>query len=163
MSTLTVPQRVRITRTRDNNGKSLRDRHPDAVIVDRRGKWGNPFAHRTEFALARVPALDGSAWKYEDRISADGMQHNYFHPGGKVTEHTIRYMTLAECVELYEKALTAPTAALHLWDAKTRTWVTAETAVAELAGKDLACWCEPDAPCHADVLLRVANADGDPR
>ena len=27
-----------------------------------------------------------------------------------------------------------------------------------LAGRDLACWCPLDAPCHADVLLRVANA-----
>jgi len=29
---------------------------------------------------------------------------------------------------------------------------------AELGGKDLACWCRLDAPCHADVLLRIANA-----
>lgn len=27
----------------------------------------------------------------------------------------------------------------------------------ELRGKDLACWCRLDQPCHADVLLRVAN------
>jgi hypothetical protein len=27
----------------------------------------------------------------------------------------------------------------------------------ELAGKDLACWCPADAPCHADVLLKLAN------
>ena len=27
----------------------------------------------------------------------------------------------------------------------------------ELAGKDLACWCDLDQPCHADVLLRLAN------
>lgn len=27
----------------------------------------------------------------------------------------------------------------------------------ELAGKDLACWCPPDQPCHADVLLELAN------
>jgi len=27
----------------------------------------------------------------------------------------------------------------------------------ELAGKDLACWCPLDQPCHADVLLEVAN------
>ncbi len=27
-----------------------------------------------------------------------------------------------------------------------------------LAGRDLACWCPLDEPCHADVLLRVANA-----
>jgi hypothetical protein len=28
--------------------------------------------------------------------------------------------------------------------------------VHELAGKDLACWCRPGAPCHADVLLKYA-------
>ena len=28
---------------------------------------------------------------------------------------------------------------------------------AELAGLDLACWCPLDGPCHADVLLEVAN------
>ena len=27
----------------------------------------------------------------------------------------------------------------------------------ELRGKDLACWCPLDKPCHADVLLREAN------
>ena len=28
---------------------------------------------------------------------------------------------------------------------------------AELAGRDLACWCPLDGPCHADVLLEIAN------
>ena len=28
---------------------------------------------------------------------------------------------------------------------------------AELAGRDLACWCPLDQPCHADVLLELAN------
>jgi hypothetical protein len=27
----------------------------------------------------------------------------------------------------------------------------------ELAGHDLACWCPIDKPCHADVLLEIAN------
>ena len=27
-----------------------------------------------------------------------------------------------------------------------------------LHGKDLACWCALDQPCHADVLLRIANS-----
>lgn len=27
----------------------------------------------------------------------------------------------------------------------------------ELRGKDLACWCPLDQPCHADVLLDLAN------
>ena len=29
--------------------------------------------------------------------------------------------------------------------------------VAQLRGKDLACWCPLDQPCHADVLLEMAN------
>ncbi|PZR55279.1 hypothetical protein DNL40_02600 [Xylanimonas oleitrophica] len=29
--------------------------------------------------------------------------------------------------------------------------------VTELAGHDLACWCPLDQPCHADVLLELAN------
>ena len=29
---------------------------------------------------------------------------------------------------------------------------------AELRGKDLICWCAPK-PCHADILLEIANAD----
>jgi len=28
---------------------------------------------------------------------------------------------------------------------------------AELRGKNLACWCRLDQPCHADVLLEIAN------
>lgn len=44
-----------------------------------------------------------------------------------------------------------------------RTYITHENlslrrwAVAELAGKDLTCWCPPGMPCHADVLLEIAN------
>lgn len=29
--------------------------------------------------------------------------------------------------------------------------------MARLRGKDLACWCALDQPCHADVLLELAN------
>jgi len=31
--------------------------------------------------------------------------------------------------------------------------------LAELAGKNLACWCPLDSPCHADVLLELANRE----
>lgn len=31
--------------------------------------------------------------------------------------------------------------------------------VADLRGKSLACWCALDQPCHADVLLELANPD----
>lgn len=29
--------------------------------------------------------------------------------------------------------------------------------ISELRGKNLACWCPLDQPCHADVLLEIAN------
>lgn len=32
--------------------------------------------------------------------------------------------------------------------------------LSELRGKDLVCWCALDAPCHADVLLDLANRGG---
>lgn len=32
----------------------------------------------------------------------------------------------------------------------------------ELAGRDLACWCHPGAPCHGDALLTAANDLPDP-
>ena len=34
----------------------------------------------------------------------------------------------------------------------------AERARSELRGKNLACWCSLDGPCHANVLLEIANA-----
>ena len=33
------------------------------------------------------------------------------------------------------------------------------TLLAELRGKNLACWCKLGTPCHADVLLRLANEE----
>ena len=32
-----------------------------------------------------------------------------------------------------------------------------ETIRSALAGKNLACWCAPGTPCHADILLELAN------
>jgi hypothetical protein len=45
--------------------------------------------------------------------------------------------------------------------AKYRAWIVQQpalmAALPELRGKDLVCWCAPS-PCHADVLLELANA-----
>ena len=38
-----------------------------------------------------------------------------------------------------------------------RRYPLSEKHLARLRGKDLACWCRLDQPCHADVLLEVAN------
>jgi len=38
-----------------------------------------------------------------------------------------------------------------------RNYPADEEIVAKLRGKNLACWCKLDQPCHADVLLEIAN------
>ncbi len=42
------------------------------------------------------------------------------------------------------------------------TWMTLTQGcwVERLRGKNLGCWCKPDSACHADVLLELANGDG---
>ncbi len=52
----------------------------------------------------------------------------------------------ARVVELYRRDLGAGCLAFTEGDVRR-----------ELAGRDLACWCPLDGPCHADVLLEVAN------
>jgi len=39
-----------------------------------------------------------------------------------------------------------------------RAWVLkGADGFAKIRGRDLACWCRPDQPCHVDVLLDLAN------
>ncbi len=148
---MTAPKRIQLRRTKGWQ-------KPEGVIVvSRPGKWGNPFRVNTRQGLARVPALNGQPWEYEGRISSDGMQHDYQHADQHWTRHTIRYMTAAECVECYRALLNGGGWPLdfHHNGGYYRTAAEART---ELADRDLACWCPLSRPCHADVLLEIANA-----
>lgn|SRR5690606_5383944 len=56
---------------------------------------------------------------------------------------------VVECIEAYRKGI------------ETGAWgITVEDVIRELRGKDLCCWCGLDQPCHADVLLELANKHG---
>lgn len=92
-----MPKRIQMTRN-----KPWRCEHPDAVIVARPSKWGNPFKIGDE----NVPDAETAVAKFRD------------------------WGTEIEADEL-----------------------------AELRGKDLACWCPLGQPCHADVLLEWANTE----
>jgi len=163
---MTAPQRIQRRRAKGW-------RMPDgAVYVGRPSKWGNPFRFGTYTGLARVPAIDGSPWEYEGRISADGNRHDYHHPDGTVTVHHVRYMTRAECVEMYRRLLTEDltpsmrSSGFRLGGLPTRPTarpVTVGEVRLNLVGVDLACWCPLNEPCHADVLLQIANAPGERR
>lgn len=45
----------------------------------------------------------------------------------------------------------------RIWITKTEGRSIGYQAGFELRGKNLACWCKPGEPCHADVLLEIAN------
>lgn len=73
--------------------------------------------------------------------------------------------THEECVELHRRWLCGelsseeirerfvpPNAEWLIWMRRTRL-----DFVRTLKGKNVACWCAPDRPCHADVLLEIAN------
>jgi len=70
--------------------------------------------------------------------------------------------TTAECVELFRKlcyGLLCISVDLECVKAQHKFWkaTSKREIVDKLGGKDLACWCSLSKPCHADVLIEVAN------
>lgn len=74
---------------------------------------------------------------------------------------------VAECVTKHARWLTGAltdTAILSSVKQPMASWLTnmrhprLGAILRELPGKNLACWCALDQPCHADVLLEIANA-----
>ena len=72
----------------------------------------------------------------------------------------------AHCVEQYERRLRDVAVAAwpkeEPWRSRAVNAPPAELAAAELRGKNLACWCKITShgvyqPCHADVLISLAN------
>jgi hypothetical protein len=50
--------------------------------------------------------------------------------------------------------------AVDLYRAYIKAWPElAASARLSLRGRDLMCWCSLDQPCHADVLLEIANGE----
>jgi hypothetical protein len=69
-------------------------------------------------------------------------------PGGRPP------LTASQAVRLYERWLTT-TDSQPIGSGVDRALILND--LSKLAGRDLACFCPLDQPCHADVLLRIAN------
>lgn len=74
-----------------------------------------------------------------------GLVHCGCRSAGECDHNMFRCSTTQEAVDAYRQLLDSAT--------NPRTIARRET----LRGKNLACWCPLDQPCHADVLLELAN------
>ena len=71
-------------------------------------------------------------------------------------------LTREQSIALYEKMIAGKPATgggLSL-DRQSKLRETIFAEIGELSGKNLACWCSLDGPCHGDVLLKLANPEG---
>lgn len=122
-----------------------------AVYVGRPSKWGNPYL--LGVAKVRMPAIDGSEFEYEGRLHKKaGERCPFNHSDGHYTWHQVEFATRAQVVELFRRAVLTDTG-------RYRNTPSVAEIRAELRGRDLACWCPLDQPCHADVLLAIANGE----
>ena len=106
------------------------------VYVGRPTKWGNPFFVER---LGTMP----TTWYVGEYYAADFRNTRVFGGYGTRQEASQR------AVALY--ALHTGPLGMHELDM--------DEVRRELAGRDLACWCPLDQPCHADVLLELANRE----
>lgn len=133
---------VRVQRKRTKGWR----KPPGSIYVGRGSRWGNPYV--VGEAQVRMPALDGSEWEHEGRLHKTSGEKNFYCTGTDAGGlpvgiwHQVEDATAGQCVQMY------------------RDWIaySADAVRAELAGKDLACWCQLTEPCHADVLLEIANS-----
>jgi hypothetical protein len=105
----------------------------NTVVVDRTSGFGNPFP--VAKGTSRSMGKESDVW-FVGIWSGPAMW--------------IRD-SKDEAVELSVKAYSA-------WIKHPAQAKLVERAKVTLRGKNLACWCAPDKPCHADVLLELANA-----
>jgi hypothetical protein len=103
-----------------------------AIYVGRPTRWGNPFRAIREGGFQCVVDHRGARWS---RLVCDTDRAKC------ATEMR------AEAVRLFE---------LH--SGPMGNYEIDADDLAALRGHDLACWCPLDQPCHADVLLELANA-----
>lgn len=105
-------------------------------------------------------ALNGLPAMVVARPSPWGNPHRVWHDGGRwlVTSHGCEHHAVVDRAEGIAVAV-----ARHKADClRSIRFYGSATALLQLRGKNLACWCRLGAPCHADVLLQLANESETP-
>jgi hypothetical protein len=133
------PQRIQRRRTK---GWQMPE---GAVYVGRPTMWGNPWGvHRD------------SLWSPPERPWRVACGDYHHEP----SYHATKAEAAQAAVGAYTIWLTLDTLYPNEWINSLivqHTNLKAALDRRELAGRDLVCWCPLDQPCHADVLLCIAN------
>lgn len=142
-----MPKRIQRKRTRGW-------RAPEgAVYVGRGSRYGNPFRVYLCDCCGHWDVIDDNGVTYHvDHAVArgDAMPSGIvLDPGPAPAGDAQRREATAHAVDLFVQDIEWGSAA-----------ITVDQIRAELAGKDLMCWCAEDSECHADVLLAIANGGG---
>lgn len=103
---------------------------PQRITLSRAKGWRMP----SNTVVVARPSKWGNPFRVGDRVQVD--------PTGPVAV----CFSQAEAVQAFRDLIMTP----MLADFRAEV-------VAELRGKNLACWCKPGDTCHADVLLELAN------
>lgn len=91
------------------------------------------------------PTRWGNPYIVTKRKVADAWQWIVSSPDGEASgRYTSKRAANSRAVQLYEWMLQDELKSNPL-------------ALESLKGRDLACWCSLDCPCHADVLIELAN------
>ena len=124
-----------------------------AIYVGRPTIYGNPFrAYRT----MRLLRLLGRHRRQRCHLPVDHSQTR--RPRSALTDRRGPRTTRPQLRRFACSGKRAPLARVGAWCGEPSFAI----AVADLAGHDLMCWCPLDRPCHADVLLELANRPHSP-
>jgi len=124
----------------------------------------NPLASLSKgvFMPKRIQRKRSKGWRMPENTVYVGRPSKWGNPyriGENYTDDVFEDGKLVEILSW--DSIDAKTAAQFFEEAITKKYpavkIMVSEIVAELRGKDLACWCPLDKPCHADVLLRLAN------
>lgn len=146
-----TPQRIQLSRKK---GWRL---PPGAVVVARPTKWGNPYR------IERIPRghelrEEGFGWFIDNGMEVVTCATRQEAAEAAVQTFHLDWLWVLGRYPIEKLNDTEPT---WLW-----CWPLRDE-LPELRGRDLACWCPlVDAngnrvPCHADVLLDIANGEAD--
>lgn len=104
----------------------------------------------------RIQRRRTRGWRMPENAVYVGRPSRWGNPYCACTRPECDWMPVdsaGEAVDLYRRAIRLNDAG----DRFHRECPTSAQIRAQLAGRDLVCWCKPGDPCHADVLLEIAN------